>query len=92
MAMLGGMPAGQSVMALVWLAVVVLLILAASRAARLLPALRQGIQPSGALALRGSMALDARRRLHLIDAGGHQALVLTGGTTDVVISLPAAVS
>jgi flagellar biogenesis protein FliO len=74
------------------LAAILLLILLAARLVRLLqprlPALRGGAPGAGALALRGSLALDARRRLHVVDIGGQQALVLTGGTTDVVVGLP----
>ncbi len=87
--MLIGVPAGQGIMAVIWLAVVVLLILAASRAVRLLPMLRQTAQPAGELMLRGSLALDQRRRLHLVEVGGRQALVLTGGGSDVLLTLPA---
>ena len=87
--MVGGISGGQGLMAAVWLAVVVLLILAVSRAARLLPAIRQAAQPSGALALRGTMVLDARRRLYLVDVDGRQALILAGGPTDVVLGLAA---
>ena len=36
----------------------------------------------------GSLALERGRRLHLVQAAGHQALVLTGGSADVMISLP----
>ena len=86
--MLGGLSGGQGLMAVVWLAVVVLLILAASRAARLLPALRQDGPPAGAVALRGSIALDTRRRLYLVDVNGQQALILAGGPTDVMLGLP----
>lgn len=75
-------------MAILWLGVVVLLILAASRAARLLPGLRQQAQGAGELAIRGSLVLDSRRRIYLLDASGSQALVLTGGASDVVFGLP----
>ncbi len=85
--MLGGLSGGQGVTAVVSLTVVVLLILGVSRALRLMPALRQATQPSGALALRGSMALDARRRLYLVEVNGRQALILAGGPTDVVLGL-----
>ncbi len=88
--MLTLLPSGQGVMAVVWLAVVVVLILAASRAARLLPILRQAAQPAGEVVLRGSLALDGRRRVHLVDVGGRQALILTGGATDVLLGLPPA--
>jgi len=76
-------------MALLSLGMVVLLILGAARVARLLPTLRQAAPP-GEIALRGTMTLDGRRRLYLIEARGQHALVLTGGTTDVVLALPPA--
>ncbi len=37
------------------------------------------------LALRESIALDPRRRLHLIQCGERQVILLTGGTQDVVV-------
>jgi hypothetical protein len=77
-------------MAAVWLGVVVLLILAVSRAARWVPALRRSAGPDGALVLLGSLALDGRRRVHLVQAGASHALLLTGGGTDVVLGLPPA--
>jgi hypothetical protein len=70
------------------LAAVILLILLVARGARLLPALQQQGGAPGLLTLRGSLALDTRRRLHLVEADGRLALVLTGGTSDVVIGLP----
>jgi hypothetical protein len=38
--------------------------------------------------LRGTLRLDSRRRLHLVEIGGRQALVLTGGVSDVIVCLP----
>lgn len=38
--------------------------------------------------LRGTLALGPRRRLHLVDAEGVRALILTGGTQDVTVVLP----
>jgi len=67
------------------LVVVVLLILLAGRAAKLLPALRRA-DGGAAIRLRGTLALDARRRLHLVEADGRQALVLTGGGRDVLLA------
>ncbi len=87
--MLGGLAVGQGLMAAFWLGVVLLLILGVSRAARLLPAVRQAGQPAGALALQASMVLDTRRRLYLVGVNGRQALILAGGPTDVMLSLPA---
>lgn len=37
------------------------------------------------LIVRDSIALDARRRLHLIQHGDRAVLLLTGGETDVVV-------
>ena len=37
------------------------------------------------LLLQESLALDPRRRLHLIKCGNRQVVVLTGGGSDVVI-------
>ncbi len=42
--------------------------------------------PAGKLlALRESVALDTRRRLHLVQCGDRRVVLLTGGTQDVVI-------
>lgn len=42
------------------------------------------------LALQESIALDGRRRLHLVQCGTQQVVLLTGGTQDVVVGwLPA---
>jgi flagellar protein FliO/FliZ len=37
------------------------------------------------LALRESIALDPRRRVHLVQCGERQVILLTGGGQDVVI-------
>jgi flagellar protein FliO/FliZ len=37
------------------------------------------------LILRESIALDPRRRLHLVQCGQRQVVLLTGGTQDLVI-------
>jgi hypothetical protein len=67
------------------LAVVVLLVLLAGRGARLLPVVKRA-EGQASIRLRGTLALDARRRLHLVEADGRQALVLTGGGQDVLIA------
>jgi flagellar biogenesis protein FliO len=67
------------------LGVVVLMIVVAGRAARLLPALRRA-DGNAAIRLRGTLALDARRRLHLVEVDGRHALVLTGGGQDVLLA------
>lgn len=42
------------------------------------------------LTLAGQLALDGRRRLHLVGCGSGQVLVLTGGVTDVMLAWPQA--
>ncbi|WP_419730307.1 hypothetical protein [Lichenicola sp.] len=42
------------------------------------------------LILAGQLALDGRRRLHLVGCGSGQVLVLTGGVTDVMLVWPQA--
>ncbi len=37
------------------------------------------------LAIKETLALDSRRRLHAIEAGGKTVLLLTGGETDLVV-------
>ena len=37
------------------------------------------------LVLRESLALDPRRRVHLVECGDRRVLLLTGGQQDVVI-------
>jgi flagellar protein FliO/FliZ len=37
------------------------------------------------LAVQESVALDSRRRLHLVQCGQRQVLLLTGGSQDVVV-------
>ena len=37
------------------------------------------------LVVKDSIALDARRRLHLIEHDGRAVLLLTGGNTDLVV-------
>jgi hypothetical protein len=43
---------------------------------------------AGGLRLRARLALDARRRLHLVDTPGGAVLVLTGGGQDRILALP----
>lgn len=40
------------------------------------------------LFLAGHLALDGRRRLHLVQCGTGQVLLLTGGATDMMIAWP----
>ena len=68
------------VLGLIWLAQ----LLARGRLAGLLP------KGGGRLATVQSLALDSRRRLHLVACDGRQVLLLTGGGQDVVVGwLPA---
>ncbi len=38
--------------------------------------------------LAGQLGLDGRRRLHLVQCGGSQVLLLTGGASDVMLPWP----
>ncbi|MEJ0045980.1 MAG: hypothetical protein WDN04_07555 [Rhodospirillales bacterium] len=42
----------------------------------------------GALRLRATLALDTRRRLHLVDTEAGTVLILTGGATDCLLPWP----
>ncbi len=64
-----------AVLALIWLA---------GRAARLGGMARRPTT-GGVLAVQDVLALDARRRLHLIACDGQRVLLLTGGAQDIVI-------
>jgi hypothetical protein len=44
---------------------------------------------SGALRLRATLALDTRRRLHLVETEVGCVLILTGGATDCLLPWPA---
>ncbi len=67
------------------------LILLMSRLAKAVPGLLPPRTDLGAApVLRGSLPLDSRRRLHLVEVEERQVLVLTGGVTDVVVCLPPA--
>jgi flagellar biogenesis protein FliO len=66
------------------LGAVVLLILVVGRGARLLAA-AQHADGQAPIRLRGTLALDTRRRLHLVEAEGRQALILTGGSQDLLL-------
>jgi flagellar protein FliO/FliZ len=64
-----------AVLALIWLA---------GRAARFGGMARRP-QVGGSLAVQDVLALDARRRLHLIRCDERRVLLLTGGAQDVVV-------
>ncbi len=72
------------------LGVAVCLVLILGRVARAVGFARPGAVPAGAprpLALRDTIALDARRRVFLLACDGQQVIVLTGGATDVLAVL-----
>lgn len=78
------MPLQSSLTALAALcAVVALILLAARLAPRLGLSRRTGT--SRRLAVRETTPLDARRRLHLVACDGREVLLLTGGSSDLVL-------
>jgi hypothetical protein len=83
--------AGLILNACLALAAVIALILAAARFLAVSGAFGGG-RPAGqgALLLRATVALDTRRRLHLLQADGASVLVLTGGPADHLVTLPRA--
>jgi flagellar biogenesis protein FliO len=81
-----GPAAAQLAGAVAALAAVLALIVLAGRIARARLPAQQG---TPALHLRASLALDARRRLHLLETAHGDVLVLTGGAQDRLLALPA---
>ena len=77
------MPIGAILLACAALAAVLALILLAGRIARAGGWVRK--PAGGRLALVQGLALDQRRRLHLVRCDDREILLLTGGTTDLVI-------
>ncbi|WP_428376587.1 flagellar biosynthetic protein FliO [Lichenicoccus sp.] len=72
------------------LAAVIIMILLARYGTRFTGLLHKHGQQQTLLSLRASLPIDARRRLSLIDCDGRRLLLLTGGTTDVMLGwLPA---
>jgi hypothetical protein len=69
------------------LAAVLALALLAGRLAR--ARLRLPVTDSTTLRLRATLALDPRRRLHLVDTECGPVLILTGGPTDCLLPCPA---
>lgn len=66
------------------LAAVAVLILAASKLARLAGLAR--VTPSGRrLALKETISLDVKRRLHLVEVDGRTVVLLTGSASDLVV-------
>jgi flagellar biogenesis protein FliO len=85
---LTGSEVPQVLLAALSLAAVLLLVAAAGWLVRRAPSLLPPqATPGIGIALQGTLRLDARRRLHLVQVGGQQALVLTGGATDVIARL-----
>lgn len=76
MTTLSGIAALAAVLALIWLA---------SRAARLTGLAPRAGAGSRLLAVQEVIALDARRRLHLVRCADQSVLLLTGGTQDLVV-------
>ncbi|MCW3475102.1 flagellar biosynthetic protein FliO [Limobrevibacterium gyesilva] len=80
------MPTNSILLAVPALAVVLGLVVLAGRAARiggLAP--RLGAGAGGRMALVQALALDPRRRLHLVRCDQRHVLLLTGGNQDVVV-------
>lgn len=70
--------------ALLALVAVLLLVVLAARLIRL-GGWSHRPHPGKLLALRESIALDPRRRLHLVECGQKRVVLLTGGTQDLVV-------
>lgn len=66
------------------LAIVLLLIVAAGRLIRFGHFAPRG-KGDQALSVQKTVALDSRRRLHLIHCGSRRVVLLTGGTQDLVV-------
>ncbi len=66
------------------LAVIVALILTAKRLFQA-GVWRPSPRAARTLALRESIALDPRRRVHLVQCGQRQVVLLTGGAQDLVV-------
>jgi len=84
------MALAQILQAIASLAVILALLALAGWAGRRQMArggLAGGASPS-ALRLRATLALDPRRRLHLVETDHGVALVLTGGTHDQIFAWP----
>lgn len=77
------MTAGLALRAALALAGVLLLVLLSARAAR--ARLAHHAPEPGALRLRATLAIDPRRRLHLVETPLGPVLILAGGATDIVL-------
>ncbi len=78
------MTAASILSALGILAAVVGLVLIAGRVVSRLP-LTAKVGAGRTLVLRESIALDPRRRVHLLQCGQRQVVLLTGGSQDIVV-------
>ena len=77
------LPFSNVLIGLAALVAVLVLVLLSGRVARTVLARRP--QAGRRLALRETLALDPRRRLLLVACDGREALLLTGGPTDLVV-------
>jgi flagellar protein FliO/FliZ len=83
------MPTSSILLALVSLLVVLALILVAGRIARAgFLRLTPRAQGGDRIVLVQVLALDPRRRLHLVRCDGRHVLLLTGGGQDLVVGWP----
>jgi flagellar protein FliO/FliZ len=80
------MESGLLLRAAASLAAVVIMALLAGRLVR--ARLRLPPQQPGALRLRATLALDTRRRLHLVETEAGPVLILTGGGSDSLLPWP----
>ena len=67
------------------LAAVIVMILLARFGTRFIGLVPRRGAAGGALSLLATLPLDQRRRLTLVGCGGRQVLLLTGGSSDVVL-------
>jgi flagellar protein FliO/FliZ len=80
------MPTSSILLAVLSLLVVLALILVIGRVARAgFPGLAPRATGTGRIALVQVLALDPRRRLHLVRCDGRHVLLLTGGSEDLVV-------
>lgn len=82
--MIAGDGIGTLLTSLGALAAVLGLILLIGRALRFTP-LTRSVGGRHVLVVQDTIALDARRRLHLVAHGDRAVLLLTGGETDLVV-------
>lgn len=81
------MPWHQIITASVALAGVLALIVLLSKLGRKLDIKRTPSGKSSAISVKDSRALDTKRRLHLVEVNGVEVLILTGGSTDMIVPL-----